>query len=144
MYRSKQRGPRTDCSYRSSLIWVHTVCHRRFFNISADENSRWILLQVKYPHYQQSHGKPDKVACAPNKDSHQPEYLPSLICLPCLPEECYYPYATQQRLIKLDRIGRLISHRWTHTLISCMFCRDSAQLCYLGEKYKTFFNHAQL
>ena len=25
-YRSKQRGPRIDCSYRSSLIWVHTVC----------------------------------------------------------------------------------------------------------------------
>ena len=27
-YRSKQHWPRTDCSYRSSLIWVHTVCHR--------------------------------------------------------------------------------------------------------------------
>ena len=22
----KQRGPRSDCSYRSSLIWVHAVC----------------------------------------------------------------------------------------------------------------------
>ena len=22
----KQRGPRSDCSYRSSLFWVHTVC----------------------------------------------------------------------------------------------------------------------
>ena len=39
-YKSKQRGPRTDCSYRSSLIWVHTVCHRGLFNISADEKSR--------------------------------------------------------------------------------------------------------
>ena len=32
-YRSKQRGPRTDCSYRSSLEQsdlVHTVCHRDF------------------------------------------------------------------------------------------------------------------
>ena len=29
-YRSKQHGPRTDCSYRSSLIWVYTVCHRGF------------------------------------------------------------------------------------------------------------------
>ena len=36
-YKSKQCGPRTDCSYRSSLIWVHTVCHRGFLNISADE-----------------------------------------------------------------------------------------------------------
>ena len=43
-YRSKQRGPRTDCSYyRSSLIWVHTVCHRGFLNISADEKSRLLL-----------------------------------------------------------------------------------------------------
>ena len=25
---------------RSSLIWVHTVCHRGFLNISADEKSR--------------------------------------------------------------------------------------------------------
>ena len=32
-YRSKQRGP------RSSLIWVHTVCHRGFLNISADEKA---------------------------------------------------------------------------------------------------------
>ena len=31
-YRSKQCGPRTDCSYRSSLILVHTVCHRAFLN----------------------------------------------------------------------------------------------------------------
>ena len=26
-YRSKQCGPRTDCSYRSSLIWLHTIFH---------------------------------------------------------------------------------------------------------------------
>ena len=45
-YRSKQRGPRTDCSYRSSLIWVHTVCHRDFLNISADEKSRRLLLRL--------------------------------------------------------------------------------------------------
>ena len=45
---SKQRGPRTYCSYRSSLIWVHTVCHRGFLNISADEKSRQFLLQLAY------------------------------------------------------------------------------------------------
>ena len=39
-YRSKQGGPRSDFSYRSSLIWVHTVCHRGFLNVSADEKSR--------------------------------------------------------------------------------------------------------
>ena len=38
-YRSKQRRPRTDCSYRSSLIWVHTVCHRGFLIISADKKT---------------------------------------------------------------------------------------------------------
>ena len=38
-YRSKQCGPRTECSYRSSLIWVHTVFHRGFLNISADEKA---------------------------------------------------------------------------------------------------------
>ena len=26
------------------LIWVHTVCHRGFLNISADEKSRRLLL----------------------------------------------------------------------------------------------------
>ena len=26
----KQCGPRSDCSYRSSLIWVHTVCKNDF------------------------------------------------------------------------------------------------------------------
>ena len=45
-YRNKQRGPRTDCSYRNSLIWVHTVCHRGFLNISADEKSRRLLLRL--------------------------------------------------------------------------------------------------
>ena len=44
-YRSKQRGPQTDCSYRSSLIWVHTVCLRGFLNISADKKSRRLLLR---------------------------------------------------------------------------------------------------
>ena len=47
-YRSKQCGPRTDCSYRSSLILVHIVCHRGFFNISADEKSRWLLLSLAH------------------------------------------------------------------------------------------------
>ena len=47
-YRSKQRGPRTDCSNRSSLIWVHTVCHRCFLNISADEKSRQLLLRLEH------------------------------------------------------------------------------------------------
>ena len=29
----KQCGPRSDCSYRSSLFWVHTVCfYTRFFS----------------------------------------------------------------------------------------------------------------
>ena len=51
-YRSKQRGPRTDCSYyRSSLIWVHTVCHRGFLNISADKKSRLLL---RLTHFQSS------------------------------------------------------------------------------------------
>ena len=42
-YRSKQSGTRTGCSYRSSLIWVHTVCHRGFLNLSVDEKSRRLL-----------------------------------------------------------------------------------------------------
>ena len=29
---------------RSSLIWVHTVCHRGFLNISAGDKSRRLLL----------------------------------------------------------------------------------------------------
>ena len=30
-YTSKKCGHRTDCSYRSSLIWEHTVCHWGLF-----------------------------------------------------------------------------------------------------------------
>ena len=33
---------------RSSLIWVHTVCHRGFLNISADEKSRRLLLRLAH------------------------------------------------------------------------------------------------
>ena len=33
---------------RSSLIWVHNVCHRGFLNILADEKSRWLLLQLAH------------------------------------------------------------------------------------------------
>ena len=43
-YTDKQCGPRSDCSYRSSLILVFTVCWKGFYNISADDKSRWILL----------------------------------------------------------------------------------------------------
>ena len=30
LHTGKQCGPRSDCSYRSSLIWVHTVCRNDF------------------------------------------------------------------------------------------------------------------
>ena len=33
---------------RSSLIWVHTVCHRGFLNNSADEKSRRLLLRLAH------------------------------------------------------------------------------------------------
>ena len=33
-------------AYRSSLIWVYTVCHRGFLNISADKKSRRLLLRL--------------------------------------------------------------------------------------------------
>ena len=36
----------TEQTARSSLISVHTVCHRGFLNISADEKSRQVLLQL--------------------------------------------------------------------------------------------------
>ena len=32
----------------SSLIWVHTVCHRGFLNISADEKIRRLLLRLAH------------------------------------------------------------------------------------------------
>ena len=35
-------------AHRSSLIWVHTVCHRGFLNISADEKSRQLLLRLAH------------------------------------------------------------------------------------------------
>ena len=31
-----------------TLIWVHTVCHRGFLNISADEKSRRLLLRLAH------------------------------------------------------------------------------------------------
>ena len=42
----KQCGPRSDCSYRSSLFWVHTVCFYTYFvsnarqSFAADDFSR--------------------------------------------------------------------------------------------------------
>ena len=33
---------------QTSLIWVHTVCHRGYLNISADEKSRRLLLQLAH------------------------------------------------------------------------------------------------
>ena len=42
----KQCGPRSDCSYRSSLFWVHTVCFYTLFvsivrqSFAADDFSR--------------------------------------------------------------------------------------------------------
>ena len=33
----KQCGLRSDCSLRSSLIWVHTACNREVFNGLADD-----------------------------------------------------------------------------------------------------------
>ena len=32
----------------SSLIWVHSVCHKGFLNISADEKSRRLLLGLAH------------------------------------------------------------------------------------------------
>ena len=34
--------------HRSSLIWVYTVCHRGFLNISAGKKSRQILLRLAH------------------------------------------------------------------------------------------------
>ena len=45
-YRSKQGGPGSDCSYRSSLIWVQTVCHKDFLNISADEKKQTTFVAI--------------------------------------------------------------------------------------------------
>ena len=41
-------GPEQTAPIGSSLIWVHTVCHRGFLNISADEKSRRILLLLAH------------------------------------------------------------------------------------------------
>ena len=49
----KQCGPRSDCSFRSSLIWVHTVCLyakiglKSLQEYSADDiNRRHFQMQV--------------------------------------------------------------------------------------------------
>ena len=50
-YRGKQWGPRSDCSYRSSMIWVHTVSWRGFQNISTDNKADnfWCNWQLSLP-----------------------------------------------------------------------------------------------
>ena len=40
----KQRGPRTDCSYRSSLFWVHAFC----FYTKFVSNFRQLFAAVDY------------------------------------------------------------------------------------------------
>ena len=49
-YRSQQRGPRSDCSYRSSLICVHTVCHRGFLKFQQTRK-RSILVTIGLRYY---------------------------------------------------------------------------------------------
>ena len=39
LYAGKQYGPRSDCSYRSSLFWVHVVC----FYTSFASNARQVF-----------------------------------------------------------------------------------------------------
>ena len=39
----KQCGSRSDCSKRSSLIWVHAVCYRDILNGHADDTADKIL-----------------------------------------------------------------------------------------------------
>ena len=41
----KQCGPRSDCSYRSSLIWVHTVCNNDF-NKSIRQKTKQMTIVV--------------------------------------------------------------------------------------------------
>ena len=41
-----QGGPRSDCSCRSSLIWVHTVCHRGLLNISAEDKKQTTFVAI--------------------------------------------------------------------------------------------------
>ena len=36
----KQCGPRSDCSYRSSLFWVHTVCFYTYGKCSKSSNTK--------------------------------------------------------------------------------------------------------
>ena len=50
-YRSKQRGPRTDCSYRSSLIWVYTVYHRGFLNIQQTRKADFFCCDWRIKDY---------------------------------------------------------------------------------------------
>ena len=42
----KHCGPRSDCSSRSSLIWVHTVCYRDVLNGPADDTADDIKSQI--------------------------------------------------------------------------------------------------
>ena len=43
----KKCGPRSDCSSRSSRIWVHTVCYRDVLNCIADDTvSRRYLVAI--------------------------------------------------------------------------------------------------
>ena len=39
----EQTAPIGAIGSRSNRFWVHTVCHRGFLNISADEKSRQLL-----------------------------------------------------------------------------------------------------
>ena len=41
-------GNSVDPDQTAPIIWVHTVCHRGFLNISADEKSRRLLLQLAH------------------------------------------------------------------------------------------------
>ena len=103
----------SDCSFRSRLIKIYTVCpdlSARKLRISMLNTSLTphctqpliiILLlawydrntdenDVKLPN-EPPHDKTNKMTCAPSEDSDQPGHLPSLISLRCPHEESLGP-----------------------------------------------------
>ena len=78
-----QCGPRSDCSYKSSLIWVHTVLLQDRFNGLAEDTADNIKSQLAAEAimlwFEPPHEISNNVVWETRKDSDQPELMRSLI-----------------------------------------------------------------
>ena len=121
---SKQCRPWSDCSSRSSLIWVYTLC--------PDLSVQKLRIKEMYwkSHNHKSVAWQKQNCCASCEDSNQPGHPPSLISFFAVRMKKHwglsYPFSAQPRLIRLGADAQADpSLRWVHSHFVGLSCWGS-------------------